>query len=354
MDGGKGGFARQAPRVEVPAREVAEDPRWLPHSYDAAGGELVSVRVPREAQSRLPFLWDEHFGGAFPNTSHTAAALRRLVPDGGGKPLHFVFHTAFCGSTLLMRALAAAAPIAALKEPAILNNLTHRLERGGEAAERARLDLVLDLLARGFEGVRAVVVKPTNFATRIALPILRARPEAKAILLYSDLPAFLYAVARRGVGGRIWGRRLYASYAAATPVDFGYAPGELYEQTDLQAAALGWMLQMWHLRGVLRQSGPGRTRVLAWSDLLIRPAETLATALAFLGFEAERAGTERVAAGEVFSRHSKDPARRYGAADEEALAAAAASAYGEEVQLVVKWTAAVAAHAGLPPPDAPL
>jgi hypothetical protein len=354
MDGGKGGFERQPPWVKVPAREVADDPQWLPHSYDPAGFELVSVRLPREAQRDLPFLWDEHFGGAFPKTSHPAGALRGLVAAGPGRPLHFVFHSAFCGSTLLMRALAAAAPIAALKEPAIFNNLTHRIERGGEAAERERTGVVLALLARGFEGDRGVVVKPTNFATRIALPLLRARPTAKAILLYSDLPGFLYAVARRGVGGRTWGRRLYASYAAATPVDFGYAPGELYEQTDLQAAALGWMLQMWHLRAVLRQSGAGRTRVLAWSDLLSRPAETLACALTFFGLEAERARAECVAAGEIFSRHSKDPARRYGAADEEARAAAAASAYGEEVDLVVKWAAAVAAHAGLPPPAAPL
>src|SRR5215469_17243645 len=87
------------------AREVALDPRWLPHTYDASGSNLTSVHVTREQHSELMFLSDEHFQGRFPKATYPATEIGAHGREAGEAPLHFIFHTSFCCSTLMLRAL---------------------------------------------------------------------------------------------------------------------------------------------------------------------------------------------------------------------------------------------------------
>jgi hypothetical protein len=330
----------------IGAREAATDPAWLPHSFDASGENLIFLRVPREARRSLPFLWDEHFGGRFEKRAWAAAELELHASEAPSAPLRFVFHTAFCGSTLLTRALEALAPVSALKEPALPNNLAHRILNSGAAAENGRLLLALRLLSRPFPGEAAVIVKPTNFAGPIAGAMLRGAPDSRAILLHSDLRTFLATVARRGLGGRTWGRQLFAYYRRATPLDFGYSPAQLLEHTDLQAAALGWLMQMLHLRGAARDAGRERALAFAFAELKANPAATLSAAAGFLGIDAAPAAVEAVAAGEVFRTHSKRPGALWNASAEDA--ALAVPALAEEVEMVAAWAEAVAARFRLP------
>jgi hypothetical protein len=72
----------------------------------------------------------------------------------------------------------------------------------------------LRLLERPFEANEAVIVKPTNFANRIAETALLLRPQSKAILLYSDVESFSQSLLMRGIAGRIYGRKLYNQFAA--------------------------------------------------------------------------------------------------------------------------------------------
>src|SRR4029453_4682467 len=99
---------------------------------------------------------------------------------------------------------------------------------------RRRLELVLRLLARPFDRGEAVIVKPSNFANGLILPAFDANPGSPPVRLYSDLPPFLRSLVKRGLFGRIFGRRLYSYVASWTSLDFGYTPAETFCQTTLQ------------------------------------------------------------------------------------------------------------------------
>ncbi len=333
--------------TEASPRDMMLDPDWLPHTYDPDGSELTFVRVPRAEHDRLMFLSEEHYMGKFAKHTERVANLAAEVPAAPTAPLHFIFHTAFCASTLLVRALDLPGRTTGLKEPDVLINLANRLVRSDDQANRERLRLVLRLLSRPFEPGESVIVKPTNFANRLLLPVLEELPDARAVLLFSDLPTLLRSLVKRGMWGRIWARRLYRSAGAWTSLDPGYDAGEIFELTDLQVAGLAWLMQIRHFDEAARRL-PSRTMIIDSEDFLASPAETLRRAGGFFGLDIDAAEAEAIADGPVFSRHSKFAQRDYSVEAREAEHDAAIAAHGEEIGMVVKWVESVAAHCGTP------
>ncbi len=331
--------------TDASPRDLASDPEWLPHTFGPDGSELTFVRVPRADRDRLMFLSEEHYAGKFAKRTEPVANLdAEAVP---GAPLHFIFHTAFCASTLMARALDIPGRATALKEPDVLINLANRLTRSDDLANRRRLRLVLRLLARPFGPGESVIVKPTNFANRLLLPVMEEMPEARAVLLFSDLPTLLRSLVKRGMWGRIWARRLYRSASAWTTLDPGYDAGELFELTDLQVAGLAWLMQIRHFDQAARRL-PDRTMVIDSADFLAGPPATLQRLGGFLGVPIDAAEAGAVAGGPVFSRHSKFAQRDYSVEAREAEHDAAVAAHGEEIDMVIKWVESVAAHCRTP------
>lgn len=327
-------------------RAVALDPQWLPHTYGPDGAQLTSVFVPRDRHAGLMFLSDEHYKGAFPKVTHPAAAVAvQLAAAPAAAPLHFIFHTAFCCSTLMVKALDIPDRTVGLKEPDVLINLANRFAASDDPANRQRLDLVLRLLARPFAAGETAIVKPTNFANRLILPALETRPEARAVLLHSDLATLLRSLVKRGMWGRIWGRKLYRSAAAWTSLSFGFDAGETFELTDLQVAGLAWLLQIHHFGEAVRRMG-ARVMVVDSADFTADPAAILGRVAAFFGLGLDSAAVAAIAAGPVFSSHSKFAQLDYSVGAREAEHEAAVAAHGEEIEMVVKWIDAVARHCG--------
>lgn len=328
--------------------DIIADPDWIPHTYDADGSNLVFVNVPLEKRAELMFLSDEHFAGNFEKVSIPVATVAGALGTAARAPAHFIFHTSYCCSTLLAKALEVPGTSIALKEPDALINVANRLVRSDDQANRRRLELVLRLLERPPAGGGTVIVKPTNFANRIADAALASRPGARAVLLYSDVETFLRSLLKRGMFGRIVGRKLFAQLRGWSAVDIGFTDAELFEQTDVQVAALAWMVQIHHFDGLARAFGPDRVMVLDAATLLADPKAAIARVQAFFGLGLGQAEIQSIVAGPAFTRHSKFSDRSYDpqsrAKDHEEINAANA----EELKMVSQWIAAVAAQIGAP------
>jgi len=333
---------------KVTAREVATGPEWLPHTFDSEGVNLTSVLVPRAARSELMFLSDEHFAGNFAKETFPAAALAAEAGDAERAPIHFIFHTSFCCSTLFAKALEVPGVTSLLKEPDVLINLANRLIRSDDGSNRRRLDLVLKLLERPLAPGETVIVKPTNFANRLLDVTLALRPNARAVLLYSDVETFLRSLLKRGMFGRIFGRQLFNQLSGWRPLRFGYDSRQLLEQTDVQIAALAWLMQIHHFDSIARAFGPERVMLLDSSTLLADPADAVDKAQALFGLGLDRAQVEAIASGPVFARHSKFSDRDYSAQARDEEHRAASEAHAEELGMVVQWIGAVAAEVGVP------
>lgn len=328
--------------------DAVADPEWLPHTYDVSGTSLTFVRVPRSARAELMFLSDEHFAGNFEKATFAVSEVATAAAQSERAPIHFVFHTSFCCSTLLAKALEVPGRSSTLQEPDVFINLANRLIRSDDKANRDRLELVLRLLERPPAAGETVIVKPTNFGNRLLDLVLATRPQSRAILLYSDVETFLRSLLKRGMFGRIFGRQLFNQLRGWSPVDFGYNPEQLLEQTDVQIAALAWLMQIQHFDAVARAFGPERVMVLDSATLLAEPAAAIDKAQSHFGLGLDRAQVEAIAAGPVFSKHSKFAGRDYNAEAREREHEAAGEAHAEELNMVVQWVETVAAQMGLP------
>jgi hypothetical protein len=338
---------RQLPSADAALMtSIVEDADWVPHMFSPAGDSLVFVRVPREVRAAHPFLNGEAIDGldriAIPSeVVREAARLRDEVP------IHFVFHTAFCGSTLLATALEATGSGAALKEPAILLNLFFRFSRGNEQSELDRLDLVLSLLARPFGAATSVIVKAPCVVAPLIPKIMRSRPKARAVLLRSEVRSFLFAVAKRGIRGRSWGRQIFASGRRAIPLELGLSPEETLQQTDLQIAGLAWLMRRWLFDRVATNLGADRTLQIDTAQLYNSPAATLQTAARFFGLRSDPDNIKAIVEGPVFRTHSKEAGRPFTNVDRERELTMLAEVHEDEVETVIRWLKAVAQQRGL-------
>lgn len=328
-------------------RRLVLDPHWLPHHYDPRADTLTFIRAPREDQRRAVFL-DGRFAAAMQQSQPVpiAALPRREVRANAGR-LHFIFHTAFCCSTLLTRALDIPGVSTGLKEPAIFlpfaKMWTSPRQRPGA---RDALEVVLDLMSRPLSPGETQVVKPSNATNHIIPHLLHTRTDARAVVMTSSLESFLSAVVRRGAEGRQSMRGVLAGFAETIPFDPPLAESETLLLTDLQAASLAWLMQTAFLDSVAQRFG-GRVRVLDCDTLLAKPAETLSAVGDFFGLE--KADWDKIANGPVFREHAKNLGAPFDAAARTRQRIDTTSVYRGEIEPAIAWAKALAQRFNVPP-----
>ena len=259
-------------------------------------------------------------------------------------PLHFIFHSAFCCSTVLARAFDVPGLAMGLKEPVLLNDLVGWQHRGGTARQIAPvLDDALALLARPFSAGETMVIKPSNVTNGLAPGMMTMRPTAHALLLHAPLPVFLGSIAKKGMTGRLWARDLLVKHLRERLHPFGYSVDDYLGQTDLQAAAMGWLAQQ-ALFAQMTATFRGRVRTIDSETLM---ADPLAAMVALAALFAVPLDVSAVVSGPAFTSHSKFGSDFSGKARTAEIDEAAGN-HVDEIAKVVFWTEKVAQSAGVP------
>jgi len=328
--------------MRVDVQTITRDPDWLAHRYVESKDAVQFLRVDRTQHAAATFITDDHLPAGLERVEIGRREATAAAPEPA--PVHFVFHSAFCCSTLIARAFDRPGVSTALKEPLILNDMVGWRRRGAAGRDVAEVtDGALRLLARPFEPGEAMVVKPSNIVNGLIRMIMALRPDARALFLHAPLQVFLTSVAKKGLDGRLWVRELLAGYVKDGLVErLGLRPEELFGQTDLQVAATGWLVQQAIFADLLEALG-GRARSLDSETLLERPTESMAALARHFGIAL--APDETVAS--VFGRNSKS-GERFGRAEREAEYAAAGAAHRDELEKVAVWAHAVAERTGVP------
>jgi hypothetical protein len=316
------------------------DPEWLVHRYVEGDDAFRFIHLPRADHAGFPFLADAEMGPRPVAPDQPASSMLGLERG----RLHFLFHSAFCGSTLLTRALAVPGVAMGLSEPAVLNDVVGFRRRGAEPRAVARLaDLSLRLLGRPYGPGEAVLVKPSNILNPLAELLMAIEGEARAVFLYAPLETFLISVARKGLHCRLWVRELLEGYLQDRFIDLGFEAKDFFRMTDLQVAAVGWLAQHQFFAGLAGRLGPSRLASLDVDGMNAAPEAAIASVAAHYGLKLDAAA---VVAGPAFARNSKNGAA-YSPEARAADYAASREAYGEEVGMVTQWAEAVAANVGL-------
>lgn len=320
----------------VALAELLDDPGWFPATLTDESRTLKFARISREALSQEAFL-DQRMAGSV--SASQSIPLVNVIKHATGLPSAppaFIFHSAFCCSTLLARALDVPGQCLALKEPDVLMGLANVLRTANNTVDSKELiNTVFALLARRFDEVESVVVKPTNSANNL-LPHA-AQLGARVLILYGDLRSFLVSVLKKGEACKAFVRTQYNI--------FGLDPGGLASIpsrramtfTDLQVAALVWRHQMELFQQTVTSGDSSRVATLDFRMLVDEPARTLIAVARHLGLAHDQHTLEEVASGPVFSRNSKFADQAYDNEQRSSDAHAIEQQHGEALDHVDDW-----------------
>ncbi|WP_225207070.1 sulfotransferase family protein [Novosphingobium huizhouense] len=322
------------------------DAEWLAHRHVEPSDAIRFVAVPRADHEGAPFLVDE----ALQQTprDHRDVSIATCLRETDRAPFGMIFHSAFCGSTLLTRALSLPGLAMGLSEPVLLNDVVGFRQRGASGAAVARLaDVALRLLARRFAPDEPAIVKPSNVVNPLAELFLSLHPQAQALFLYAPLETFLVSVARKGLACRLWARELAARFAPEGMfAPLGISFEDLFAQVDLQVAAAGWLAQHRLFQRLADKLGPHRLKLVDADQLIAHPATTLPGIVAHLGLRNDDALLADVIASPALARHSKS-GEAFTAQDRSNAYREARAAYASEIDGVLDWSRKVADNAGI-------
>ncbi len=321
---------------------LLQDAQYLEHRHVEGADRIRFIALNRADHASVPFITDAYLGlrtvaGELP--VEKCLALPFAARAG------LLFHSGFCGSTMVVRALDKAGIAMGLSEPMLLNDVVGFRRRGAPAAAVARLaDVSLRLLARPFSAHEAVVIKPSNVINPLAALLLAVQPSTKAVFLHAPLDDFLVSVARKGLACRLWVRELLAGYLHEGAVKLGFEPDDYFRQSDLQVAAVGWLVQHQIFGNLARQLGPQRLVTIDTTRLLANPTQSLAALARHYGLAFDQDAIAQIVAGSAFTQHSKSHAA-FSSDQRDREYADARKAHADEIAKVGEWALAVAQQA---------
>lgn len=330
--------------------EILGDASYLAHRYDEVNDAFRFLSVPREVHRQCTFITDEHL----PNVDRFRAIARSELVDAAlpKAPVHFIFHSAYCCSTMLARAFDIDGVSMGLKEPVFLNDMIGWRRRGADPAkQRQVLDQGLTLLSRPFGEDRSIIIKPSNICSPLAIEMLQMRPESKALLLYAPIEGFLKSIAKKEMWGRIWVRDVLIGTLKDGYAIGGFSSDELLQLTDLQVAAIGWLSQHAFFAKIIEEMGADRVKTLDSDTFLAQSPETIAALSDLYGLDMTDEQIDAVIQGPAFTSHSKlDQAKRgeiFDAKARDQEQQKVAEVHGAEIDMVATWTKAVADSQGI-------
>ena len=321
--------------------EVLSNPNWFPVHFDINKDSLTFLKTTREALSAAAFL-DQRF--YTPNDEFQTVRLTDAIASKTGHaPISWIFHTAFCCSTLMARALDRPGKVLSLKEPDILKQLANARRMAGqnghsESQISETEKLVLNLLGRRFSSQEQIVIKPTNPANPIIKLALASADSC--LLMTSPLDDFLVSVIKKGEGCRGFVRTLYNIFSLDMTGLSHLPQRQAMTFTDLQVAVLVWQHQLEELTASAQQF-PHNVRAIDGSRLPASPAKYLSAASQFLGLGLTDADISDQANGSIFKTNSKfsdisyDNSVRANEADD------IRALHHEAIETVIKWQSTI-------------
>ncbi len=290
-------------RAPLPADLV--DARRFPVDLQVEGGRYAFLWLDDAVLAESTFL-DTRLDIRWPDAVAVEAAA---IPASRSAPAPaWLFHTSFCGSTLLARALHLPPHQVCLKEPLVLRRLSDARDAGVSVA--ALVETTVQLLARPWHAGGRVVVKPTHAALNMAASLMDATPSSRAIVLTSSLEDFLVSNLKKTPESQARIPELTERAMRAGRFHARLPAAAMQPPDILCAAGLQWAAQR-ELVGDLADTFGDRLRILDMAALLGRFEDTVARCAAWLQLSVPRDALDRHCQA-VLARNAKAVETPYG------------------------------------------
>ena len=261
-------------------------------------------------------------------------------------PVHYIFMTDFCGSTLLARALGSLEGLFCYNEPrgfVSLSNEKRRIDFCGRGDLRRwirALPVAVRLMSRTFRAGDVALVKEQPLTNYIAHELLASHPNSRALFMYSSLADYLAAVCRQP-RRRAYVRHRMLHNFHETQLHAPLAGIDKTSLGDMQIAALHWLTQVCQYAELVKRIPECSMRSIRSDMFFANPAAVLCSAVNFYGVKCNSTDIDFVVNGELFGRHSKQVDRPFNADMQQQQATRSATAYAVEIAAGIDWAQSV-------------
>ena len=322
--------------------EIVDNPSWYCHAINLDAGRLGFVKTNKSALSETTFL-DTRFDVS--KLESASLSIQECVNyiDGKESPApKYIFHTAFCCSTLLARCLDLPDSNVSIKEPAVLMALANYKRTGHKTLvntneAKAIYGLVNHLLFRPFGENESVVVKPTNTVNNIICQLMDTHAESKALLLHSDLKSFLISLLKKGEEGRGFARQLFNIFFMDSAETQLLQQNQLMRMTDIQVAAITWHLQLENYFDAFAEFNADKVTSLHCDRLLDNSNDILTKVVSNLNLPTLEQNIDQMLEHAPLQKNSKTPGKAFTAQDRKLEHSEAASLYADSLNTIIPW-----------------
>lgn len=300
--------------MRLQASDIIAQPRWLCFGFDPGLRDVHFVHVDDALLESSTFVdpgWalsQPHVRLPLEDVADAIADLPEPLSNG------LILHTAFACSTLLARCLQITGRLQVLRELPLFSGLA--LAREALAATdqlrqwRQLLVVASSMPARPFDAGAATLNKPGNVLLSVATELLTQNPVSKAVVIHTDLPAFLGSCSKKLASGAEPWRAMLRGLQPALHI-LENAGIDRNDTDPFHWASTIWHLQMQLLHELAASPAASRVRQLSANTFLRAPASVIDDVKAWLAPEVD-APIDQHRLDEVLSRHAKQPGLAFG------------------------------------------
>ena len=329
--------------LATPIEEVLGNPKYFPVHIDFDLDRLLVAETSRARLASTPFLDGRTAiaeGSLIEVSLSEALASKWDIPPG---PDRFIFHVAFCGSTLLSTLLEVPGRSFSLREPHVLLELANSTVSVPAALHQSTLDLARALLRRPWRVGERNLCKPSNWANNLIPALTKLPGKIRPVFLVTDERDYLHALFRGGRerfefivratdhllkhfenGAQLWQR---ATSGPCQPLE--------------QVARLALTchhVQLQFFEEAMRHGGWGRSHVLTLAEIEADPLQ--ASLFASEALELDNSASELQATiTERVQRYAKYPALTYSTKERRAQNEEIERTHGQLFDRALNWAA---------------
>ena len=301
--------------LAAPIEQVLADVRFFPAHIDFERECLILIETSRDRLTSTPFL---------DGRSKIAEGIALELPLREAleaewpvirQPDRFIFHVAYCGSTLLATLLDIEGRTFAEREPHVLVELANAWGHQEPALVRSSLELMRDLLRRPWHAGEVNVCKPSNWANPL-LPLLTAQSERiRPLFVTTGKRSYLHSLFRGGRERMVYVIRATEHLLKHTP-DGAQLWHRATAGTDdpLERAArialVSLHVQVQMFEQAMIAGGWGSAQVVTLEEIEEDPLGACMFASAALDLRLSAGALDRVIDARVH-RYAKDPSTTY-------------------------------------------
>lgn len=335
-------------------KAIASSPDFYPAELmlQAQPPAISFVEAGREVYRRSSFL--DHRMQQKPRAKKMLCSVRELMEEYQGAAagrVGFIFHVAYCCSTLLVRYLELLPGAFVLKEPFIATQLAELNREPWPADIDLRREevirLCVQLMGRTYNvSAETAIAKLNDQCNAVGPALMGANGMPQCVFIGLELRPFLLAGLKEDVRRKWVRRRVELAALDVGGPELKLDPRKL---NDGQACAWLWLTNGILLQRLLKDAGADRVLVVDGEEISDKPEETVREVAAWFGL---RPGDAEIAAAiedKTAGHYSKDPARKFTREDRRAELAEIYGRIGNEVEAAMTWAAPMASDLGLNP-----